>query len=519
MKKLLLYSFLIIATAILVVTSYNFIEAQGTEVFGWAWSSHIGWINFNCADTEGLCDVLDPDYKVEIVGDNLIGYAWSSSIGWIDFDPAGPYPELPNNSAQIEPDDTLSGWARVVSFEGGDDGWIKMSGIADDASDYGVSKPSGSDNFQGFAWGGIAIGWIKFCDSASPSFCVSTDPDNTGGDGDGDGGYPTGENPDLISDITSPSPSVEVGTPITFTGTVYNVGNSSSASTEALFILNDIDVIGEDTDVSGLDGYGGAYASEPLEMDDSWVAVEGEHTIRVCAKYVSSEIWLITDLSHINADWVNCSDTASFVVTAVEPPAEGFDLKPTVSNYSQIGHDPIVFQGEVTNLGADPVAETFNVVFKIDGAFLGSHEISTGLESKAKLFLDSAQWTPPDGPGEYSLELCIDPSLGEDNNPANDCSSAVVSISDPGVETIECKPYFQPELVEIYLKFEVIGGVGPFEWASQGGDSIIDEIVDGKTYYVRYYDIGDYDITVTDQSSDAVDICTAHIIDDEDHPL
>jgi len=101
-------------------------KASG-NVFGWAWSSNIGWISFN---KDGLGDISggggDFDYGVSIGTDgNLTGYAWSSNIGWIKFDPDGPYPANPSHSACVNlpgkttcdgaGDYTVTGWARTCS--------------------------------------------------------------------------------------------------------------------------------------------------------------------------------------------------------------------------------------------------------------------------------------------------------------------------------------------------------------------------------------------------------------------
>ncbi|MFO7806875.1 MAG: hypothetical protein R6V40_00420, partial [Candidatus Moraniibacteriota bacterium] len=113
---------------------------------------------------------------------NVTGYAWHGGdgdddnnpegLGWIDFNPSGPYPSSPNHSAKREGNsDKLTGWARVVGIQqelavgnsGGWEGWIKMSGTADDGTSYGVDL---SDLENSYAWneensdGGL--GWISF---------------------------------------------------------------------------------------------------------------------------------------------------------------------------------------------------------------------------------------------------------------------------------------------------------------------------------------------------------------------
>jgi hypothetical protein len=140
---------------------------------GWAWSSNIGWISFNCVN-EGTCGVSNYGVNVDANG-NLSGYAWSSNIGWISFNPLSGCPattENPDCPPKFDKTTSkVSGWARAcagtvkgdctgASRTDGWDGWISLKGKASDGSDYGVSV-SGM-NWLGFAWGGNVVGWISF---------------------------------------------------------------------------------------------------------------------------------------------------------------------------------------------------------------------------------------------------------------------------------------------------------------------------------------------------------------------
>ncbi|GMQ95200.1 MAG: hypothetical protein BMS9Abin13_312 [Patescibacteria group bacterium] len=129
----------------------------GDNVSGFAWSDTIGWISFN-----NLSDGSATPYGVNINGStgDFSGYAWSENIGWIDFAPTSGYPEAPNQGARLESDNTVTGWARALSYGGGWDGWIKLSGSWAN----GV-RLSGSQ-FEGYAWGSDVMGWIDF----SPAF-------------------------------------------------------------------------------------------------------------------------------------------------------------------------------------------------------------------------------------------------------------------------------------------------------------------------------------------------------------
>jgi len=159
------------------------------NVTGWAWAGipqsvggeklGLGWISFNGDNEPG-----GQDYGVNIELDgNLTGYAYydmgSGNIGWIDFDPA--VPNLQGNSdysARVDLNTgELSGWARTIEYDGGWDGWIKLSKDSiDSGQDYGVYIDTNDGEFHGWAWGDDVMGWISFnCDNPEgPDSCAST---------------------------------------------------------------------------------------------------------------------------------------------------------------------------------------------------------------------------------------------------------------------------------------------------------------------------------------------------------
>ena len=181
------------------------------NVTGWAWSENIGWISFNCYNDydgdgtpEGRCiaDGYASDYGVDIDKPTGLfsGYAWSENIGWIsfgDYDGDGDIdaddkniagsPCAPNCEARISTTTgEVSGWARALAYGDGWDGWIKLKGIALDASPYGVSLNTASSpsEFEGWAFGGddtdeeAVIGWISWnhlnCDANNDGFSDGT---------------------------------------------------------------------------------------------------------------------------------------------------------------------------------------------------------------------------------------------------------------------------------------------------------------------------------------------------------
>ena len=126
---------------------------------GWAWSSNIGWVSFNCAD-EGVCSNSNYGVQISTSTGKLSGYAWSSNIGWINFAPAGPYPENPQTSAVVSTSTRVaSGWIRALShdnsYDDGWDGWIQITDASSTAS-------STNGKLNGWAWGGPVVGWLNF---------------------------------------------------------------------------------------------------------------------------------------------------------------------------------------------------------------------------------------------------------------------------------------------------------------------------------------------------------------------
>lgn len=167
----------LIVAFILVFSISNYIKAgSGDNVSGWAWNDVLGWISFNCTDDS--CIPIDYGVNVEANG-NLTGYAWSEAVGYIWFNPDGPFPGLPNYSAQKNlGDGKVSGWARICSMA--DDpgscsggtvaGWIKMrKDPADAGGDYGVYVDR-CYQFRDFAWSDD-FGWISFNCLDDPGGC------------------------------------------------------------------------------------------------------------------------------------------------------------------------------------------------------------------------------------------------------------------------------------------------------------------------------------------------------------
>jgi hypothetical protein len=148
----------LLATALVLISPDNQPAKAGSSgnLSGWAWSSNIGWISFNCANT-ATCATSNFGINVDSNGD-LSGYAWSSNIGWISFnrsDTGNPPSSDPGAGvgaiAKVNKvNGEVSGWARALSNGGGWDGWISLRGMAANPTPYGVFVSG--NKWQGFAW-------------------------------------------------------------------------------------------------------------------------------------------------------------------------------------------------------------------------------------------------------------------------------------------------------------------------------------------------------------------------------
>ncbi len=149
-------------------------QSGGQPVTGWAWSSNIGWINFNGA---GYGVSENPGTGA------LSGYAWSSNIGWISFN-AAAVSGCPSGSCAPRVNSAtgnLSGWARACAAfinktacsgaldpnSGGWDGWIALSGTAIDGTVYGITRSGATGAWSGFAWGSDTVGAISMSGTAN----------------------------------------------------------------------------------------------------------------------------------------------------------------------------------------------------------------------------------------------------------------------------------------------------------------------------------------------------------------
>lgn len=140
-------------------------SAQNTtgNVSGYAWSSNIGWVSFNChqGGTNGgdICGTSAYSVNVDSSTGIFSGFAWSSNIGWISFN-SGDVATQCGSIAKLT-GTTVSGWARAIagSQAQGWDGCINFSGTN---PNYGVVYNATSHTLTGYAWGSTVVGWIGF---------------------------------------------------------------------------------------------------------------------------------------------------------------------------------------------------------------------------------------------------------------------------------------------------------------------------------------------------------------------
>jgi len=150
------------------------------NIHGWAWSSNIGWVSFNCTDTNS-CGGVDYGVAIDENTGVLSGYAWSSNIGWVSFNESD-LSGCPSGTCKAQlTGSNLIGWAKVLSGgtpeAGGWDGWISLGG-----PNYGVFLDGIA--FKGFGWGSQVVGWVDFApqfggvfwSSQIPSVSLSADP-------------------------------------------------------------------------------------------------------------------------------------------------------------------------------------------------------------------------------------------------------------------------------------------------------------------------------------------------------
>ena len=157
------------ALTVTIDTSSNFYCRGDNRLAGFAWSSNIGWVSFNCRDVN-----TNIEYGVtsDLIG-NLNGYAWSENIGWIDF---GHYGNAKVDfTTGLVSGDVLS-LAGLVDPTDNWDGRISLNGTTvPDNDPYGLVLDLTTYHFSEYAWGSDVVGWIDFGVISTPEGVIITE--------------------------------------------------------------------------------------------------------------------------------------------------------------------------------------------------------------------------------------------------------------------------------------------------------------------------------------------------------
>ena len=173
---------ILILLAVSVFFSFRVMADSSENITGWLWggsddgagnSDGVGWISANNTSGGGANSY---GLNIPTVGGSVSGYAWSENVGWISVNPSDLTGCPDGNCAAQRTSNALTGWARIISIQqagsnaGGWQGWIKLSGNAQDGSSYGVAIDPANNKLSGYAWSD-ELGWIDFSRS-SISVCV-----------------------------------------------------------------------------------------------------------------------------------------------------------------------------------------------------------------------------------------------------------------------------------------------------------------------------------------------------------
>ncbi len=146
------------------------------DLWGWGWSSNIGWISFSSANAGvGAGSTYSVKMGTTTTKGYLGGWAWSPNIGWISFSNGdGAHP----NGVVDFATGAVTGWARACAATVNGtctgatrqdwDGWISLSGSNHSSPGNGVTYNSSTGRFSGYSWGSDVIGWLTVDSLVSP---------------------------------------------------------------------------------------------------------------------------------------------------------------------------------------------------------------------------------------------------------------------------------------------------------------------------------------------------------------
>jgi hypothetical protein len=164
---------ILILLAVSVIISFRVLAYSSDNVTGWLWggsddgagnSDGIGWISANNTSGGGANSY---GLNIPTMDGSVSGYAWSENVGWISVNPSDLTGCPDGNCAAQRMGNVITGWGRIISIPqagsnaGGWQGWIKLSGNAQDGSSYGVAIDPANNKLSGYAWSD-ELGWIDF---------------------------------------------------------------------------------------------------------------------------------------------------------------------------------------------------------------------------------------------------------------------------------------------------------------------------------------------------------------------
>ena len=114
------------------------VTRSGLALSGWAWNDQIGWISFDCHNTNSC---LTSNYQVTFSGDEFIGYAWNDVVGWISFNCSNSSTcGTVNYKVKHSPEVASTGSLISTTFDTGSAGGVSYNTLL-----YHGTKPTGTE--------------------------------------------------------------------------------------------------------------------------------------------------------------------------------------------------------------------------------------------------------------------------------------------------------------------------------------------------------------------------------------
>lgn len=166
----------------------------------------------------------------------------------------------------------------------------------------------------------------------------------------------------------------------------------------------------------------------------------------------------------------------NFAQWTVGTPSAGPDLSVSQLEWTPVSpkiNDPVTFSATVRNAGQSPAAGGFEVVFKADGAVVGTARHTVALEPGQSAAAVSPQWKPT-AEKEYQVSVEVRLLGGSEENTANNSLGKGVSVRGP-IRTL-----FQDDFsVDITSKWDSAGSVGT--WSHETDASINSKVMKGTS--------------------------------------